>query len=89
VLVVGYGKLGRLIAQTLALTGCRLTVATKAVALPPHSEKFDIAVECTGGSESVNSARVLKVLDYQFGLRSFCKAQGASAFITNSEGSSL
>jgi len=38
--------------------------------------------ECTGGSESVNSARVLKVLDYQFGLRSLCKAQGASAFIT-------
>ena len=57
VLVVGYGKLGRLIAQTLALTGCRLTVHTKAAALPPHSEKFDVAVECTGNPEGFEIAR--------------------------------
>ncbi|MDY7021306.1 MAG: alcohol dehydrogenase catalytic domain-containing protein, partial [Cyanobacteriota bacterium] len=63
VLVVGDGKLGQLIAQTLALTGCNL------LAVGRHSEKlenlekrgiktgfadaiqpksFDIAVECTG-----------------------------------------
>jgi threonine dehydrogenase-like Zn-dependent dehydrogenase len=56
VLVVGYGKLGRLIAQTLALTGCRLTIATKAEPLPPHSG-FDIAVECTGNPEGFAIAR--------------------------------
>jgi threonine dehydrogenase-like Zn-dependent dehydrogenase len=61
VLVVGDGKLGQLVAQTLALTGCDLLVVGR------HSEKlahlkaldistgdaaeartFDIAVECTG-----------------------------------------
>ena len=57
VLVVGHGKLGRLIAQTLALTGCRLTIATKAAALPSQSEKFDIAVECTGNPEGFAIAR--------------------------------
>lgn len=66
VLVVGDGKLGQLIAQTLALTGCALTVVGR------HSEKldllaargigtatgdtvevgsFDISVECTGNPE--------------------------------------
>jgi threonine dehydrogenase-like Zn-dependent dehydrogenase len=56
VLVVGYGKLGRLIAQTLALTGCELSVLTRAAAEPPHS-KFDIAVECTGNPEGFAIAR--------------------------------
>ncbi len=66
VLVVGDGKLGQLVAQTLALTGCDLLVVGR------HQEKlanleargiktgladavahrsFDIAVECTGNAE--------------------------------------
>jgi threonine dehydrogenase-like Zn-dependent dehydrogenase len=39
------------------LTGCKLTVYTKAAPLPPHSEKFDIAVECTGNPEGFEIAR--------------------------------
>ncbi|HEY3052996.1 MAG TPA: alcohol dehydrogenase catalytic domain-containing protein [Thermoanaerobaculia bacterium] len=54
VLVVGAGKLGRLIAQTLALTGCKLTVVGRG-SLP--SGKFDIAVECTGNPEGFSIAR--------------------------------
>ncbi|MGI0485743.1 MDR/zinc-dependent alcohol dehydrogenase-like family protein [Pantanalinema rosaneae CENA516] len=66
VLVVGDGKLGQLVAQTLALTGCDLVVVGR------HTEKlanlaergiqvgfadivsdrtFDLAVECTGNPE--------------------------------------
>lgn len=66
VLVVGDGKLGQLVAQTLALTGCQLLVVGR------HREKlanlavreiatgfadavtdrsFDIAIECTGNPE--------------------------------------
>lgn len=66
VLVVGDGKLGQLVAQTLALTGCELLVVGR------HREKlanlaardiatgfadavtdryFDIAIECTGNPE--------------------------------------
>ena len=57
VLVVGNGKLGRLIAQTLALTGCKLTVLDRRVAArPPHS-RFDVAVECTGNPEGFAIAR--------------------------------
>ena len=72
VLVVGDGKLGQLIGQTLALTGCHLTVAGR------HSEKldrlakrgietvlatdlgarrFDIAVDCTGNPGGFEVAR--------------------------------
>jgi threonine dehydrogenase-like Zn-dependent dehydrogenase len=72
VLVVGDGKLGQLVAQTLALTGCDLLVVGR------HSEKlallealgiktgfkdlitprsFDIAVECTGNPEGFELAR--------------------------------
>lgn len=70
VLVVGDGKLGQLIAQTLALTGCKLTVvgrhrskltllerrgiATKTSTPPPP---FDIAVDCTGSAEGFAIAR--------------------------------
>jgi threonine dehydrogenase-like Zn-dependent dehydrogenase len=71
VLVVGDGKLGQLIAQTLALTGCDLVVAGK------HSGKmdllsgrgirtvypdavtgnaFDLAVECTGNPDGFGLA---------------------------------
>ncbi len=73
VLVVGDGKLGQLVAQTLALTGCDLFVVGR------YSEKlalladfgiqtgfqemitarsFDIAVECTGNPEGFELARV-------------------------------
>ncbi len=63
VLVVGDGKLGQLVAQTLALTGCRLRavgrhdaklalLAARGVATggPEDVEPgaFDVAVECTG-----------------------------------------
>ncbi|NJL63149.1 MAG: alcohol dehydrogenase catalytic domain-containing protein [Methylacidiphilales bacterium] len=72
VLVVGDGKLGQLVAQTLALTGCDL------LAIGKHKEKlanletrgikvgfvddvkersFDIAVECTGNATGFNIAR--------------------------------
>ena len=70
VLVVGDGKLGQLVAQTLALTGCRLAVIghhrnkldllkrrgiETIESLPPH--KFDIAVECSGSSSGFVVAR--------------------------------
>ncbi len=72
VLVVGDGKLGQLVAQTLALTGCDL------LAIGRHPEKlanlaargitigladavkdraFDVAVECTGNPEGFAIAR--------------------------------
>lgn len=72
VLVIGDGKLGQLVAQTLALTGCDLLVVGR------HAEKlanleargigvgfvdrvvdraFDIAVECTGNPEGFVIAR--------------------------------
>ncbi|WP_204102415.1 MULTISPECIES: alcohol dehydrogenase catalytic domain-containing protein [Spirulina sp. CCY15215] len=72
VLVVGDGKLGQLVAQTLALTGCDLLVVGR------HEEKlanlgdrgiktglidaitwrsFDLAVECTGNPEGFDIAR--------------------------------
>lgn len=72
VLVVGDGKLGQLVAQTLALTGCDLLVVGR------HAEKlanlesrgiavgfadavrdraFDISVECTGNPEGFAIAR--------------------------------
>ncbi len=72
VLVVGDGKLGQLVAQTLAITGCELW------AIGRHQEKldllarrgiktglsdsvperyFDIAVECTGNPSGFTTAR--------------------------------
>ena len=72
VLLVGDGKLGQLVAQTLALTGCDLLVVGR------HEEKlaklgdrgiktglvnaiewrsFDLAVECTGNPEGFEIAR--------------------------------
>ncbi len=72
VLVVGDGKLGQLVAQTLALTGCRLVVTGR------HDAKlrllaargidarrdgaveqgaFDIAVECTGNPDGFGIAQ--------------------------------
>jgi threonine dehydrogenase-like Zn-dependent dehydrogenase len=72
VLVVGDGKLGQLIAQTLALTGCDLLVVgrheDKLVNLAARGIKtgladsvidkyFDIAVDCTGNPEGFATAR--------------------------------
>jgi threonine dehydrogenase-like Zn-dependent dehydrogenase len=72
VLVVGDGKLGQLVAQTLALTGCDLTVLgrhadklallgrrsirTTTEAVPPRA--FDVAVDCTGQAAGFETARL-------------------------------
>jgi len=56
VLVVGRGKLGTLIAQTLLLTGCQLTVVGRGDAGPP-AKSFDIAVECSGNPAGFATAR--------------------------------
>lgn len=72
VLVVGDGKLGQLVAQTLALTGCRLSVVGRHRNKLERLEKlgirttapdsiepktFDIAVECTGSPTGFEVAR--------------------------------
>lgn len=72
VLVVGDGKLGQLVAQTLALTGCRLSVVgrhrkklhrleQRGIATPSEDslqpKTFDIAVECTGSPTGFALAR--------------------------------
>ncbi|HIG57041.1 MAG TPA: alcohol dehydrogenase [Candidatus Latescibacteria bacterium] len=66
VLLLGDGKLGQLIAQTLALTGCELLVVgrhpqklallsergiTTGTAEDVEAGAFDVAVECTGNAE--------------------------------------
>ena len=66
VLIVGDGKLGQLVAQTLALTGCDLLVVGRhpnklellaargiptAAAAPAESGGYDVAVECTGNAD--------------------------------------
>jgi threonine dehydrogenase-like Zn-dependent dehydrogenase len=70
VLVAGDGKLGQLIARTLSLTGCKLSVVGRHESklaklrergietigdVPPRS--FDVAVECTGSAEGFELAR--------------------------------
>ena len=72
VLVVGDGKLGQLVAQTLALTGAKLLVIgrhhhklarlrRRGIATGLEAEvaagSFDIAVECTGNAEGFALAR--------------------------------
>lgn len=72
VLVVGDGKLGQLVAQTLALTGCALTVVGRhdaKLALlgsrgietrtidPSTPGAFDVAIECTGNREGFGVAQ--------------------------------
>jgi threonine dehydrogenase-like Zn-dependent dehydrogenase len=73
VVVVGDGKLGNLVAQTLALTACALTVigrhpaklallaargiATALAGDVPRGEA-DVVVECTGNAEGLDLARV-------------------------------
>lgn len=72
VLVVGAGRLGQLIAQTLALTGCDLHVVARhslqqnlltarGICITSeaeiHPHKWDIVVEVTGSSDGFNLAR--------------------------------
>ncbi|EAZ91284.1 MDR/zinc-dependent alcohol dehydrogenase-like family protein [Crocosphaera chwakensis] len=72
VLVVGDGKLGQLVAQTLALTGCDLWVIGRhreklanlaargiqtALETDIKERSFDIAVECTGNPQGFGFAR--------------------------------
>jgi threonine dehydrogenase-like Zn-dependent dehydrogenase len=72
VLVVGDGKLGQLVAQTLALTGCELLVVGRHQDKLAHLEArgiktglveavtdraFDISVECTGNPQGFAIAR--------------------------------
>ena len=70
VLVVGDGKLGQLIAQTVALTGCKLLVVGHhraklellerrgiETATEPDARRFDIAIDSTGNAEGFATAR--------------------------------
>jgi threonine dehydrogenase-like Zn-dependent dehydrogenase len=72
VVVVGAGKLGNLVAQTLAATGCRLLVVGRsprplallagrgiatATAEGIEPRQADLAVECTGSPEGLELAR--------------------------------
>lgn len=72
VLVVGDGKLGQLVAQTLALTGCNLLVVGRhreklarleargietALAEEVEAASFEVAVECAGNASGFEVAR--------------------------------
>jgi threonine dehydrogenase-like Zn-dependent dehydrogenase len=72
VVVLGDGKLGLLVAQTLALTGCQLTVvgrhpaklailAARGIATQVKGEELegcaDVAVDCTGQPDGFLAAR--------------------------------
>ena len=57
VLVVGNGKLGRLIGRALALTGCQLIAIGRNDATGDLAGQFDIAVECSGNPEGFATAR--------------------------------
>jgi threonine dehydrogenase-like Zn-dependent dehydrogenase len=72
VVVIGAGKLGNLVAQTLAATGCRLRVLGRsprplallaergiatAAAFGIEPRQADLAVECTGNPEGLELAR--------------------------------
>ncbi|PYQ04103.1 MAG: alcohol dehydrogenase [Acidobacteria bacterium] len=74
VVVIGDGKLGNLVAQTLALSGCALTVigrhASKLALLAARGiatgladdiprAQADVVVECTGNPEGLDLARVV------------------------------
>lgn len=56
VLLVGRGKLGSLIAQTLELTDCALTVVGRDDP-PPAPKSFDVAIECSGNPAGFATAR--------------------------------
>ena len=60
VLIVGDGKLGQLIAATVAMTGCKPTVAGRHRGVPTADVKpraFDIAIECSGNPAGFEVAR--------------------------------
>lgn len=71
VLLIGDGKLGQLIAQTVALTGCRLLVVGRhrskleflerrgieTATEVPDGRRFDIAIDSTGNAEGFAAAR--------------------------------
>ena len=71
VLLVGDGKLGQLIAQSVALTGCRLLAlgrhrskldllarrGIETAEVVPEGRRFDIAIDCTGNAEGFAIAR--------------------------------
>jgi threonine dehydrogenase-like Zn-dependent dehydrogenase len=71
VVVLGDGKLGNLVAQTLALTGCVLTVVGRHEAKlellekrgiatgTPEARRADVVVECTGQAAGFDEARRL------------------------------
>ena len=56
VLVVGRGKLGTLIAKTLELTGCRLSVVGRRDPVPA-AKSFDVVVEASGNPAGFATAR--------------------------------
>ena len=56
VLVVGRGKLGTLIAKTLELTGCRLSVVGRQDPAPA-AKSFDVVVEASGNPAGFATAR--------------------------------
>jgi threonine dehydrogenase-like Zn-dependent dehydrogenase len=56
VVVLGPGRLGQLVARTLALTGCDLRVIGRNSQPPPEREA-DVVVECTGRPEGLAAAR--------------------------------
>jgi threonine dehydrogenase-like Zn-dependent dehydrogenase len=57
VLLIGYGKLGRLIAQTVALTGADVTIASRTPSPELRTAKFDIVIEASGNPEAFDVAR--------------------------------
>ena len=70
VVVIGDGKLGQLVARTLALTGCALTVVGRharklgllssrgvATAADVEAQSADVVVECTGNPDGLALAR--------------------------------
>jgi len=71
VLLVGDGKLGQLIAQTIALTGCKLLVVGRhdaklellrsrgieTATAVPQGRRFDVAIDSTGNAEGFAAAR--------------------------------
>jgi threonine dehydrogenase-like Zn-dependent dehydrogenase len=55
VVVIGPGRLGRLVARTLALTGCDLRVVGRHDDPPPEREA-DVVVECSGEPDGLAAA---------------------------------
>jgi threonine dehydrogenase-like Zn-dependent dehydrogenase len=57
VLVLGPGRLGQLVARSLAGTGCALAVAGRAEAAALAPRSADVVVDCTGSPEGLVLAR--------------------------------